>query len=257
MLTEFLLQRPTLAALARPERVADAGRVALKAESSQSAIPSSAYQLELSSGAQKALQEAQISRPEVMGSQPAEKDSSDNKNSSTQKELTPDDQRKVEELKKIDQEVRTHEQAHLSAAGGYARGGAHYDYAAGPDGNRYAVAGHVNLDTGREASPEATIQKAQIVRKAALAPANPSSSDRQIAASMTQMATEARQEMLQEVRGSGANSSHTATSESADASPSSSSEEPTQPPVVRHSGIQAYQATQRLEFSIPAFSWFA
>ncbi|MCL2281748.1 MAG: hypothetical protein FWC26_00340, partial [Fibromonadales bacterium] len=98
------------------------------------------------------------------------------------KELSEREQKQVEELKKIDRKVKVHEQAHLSAAGGYARGGANYDYVTGPDGKRYANAGHVNLDTGPERTPEATIRKAETIRKAALAPADPSPSDRQIAA---------------------------------------------------------------------------
>ncbi|GBU26198.1 hypothetical protein R83H12_02892 [Fibrobacteria bacterium R8-3-H12] len=56
-------------------------------------------------------------------------------------ELSEEDKKKVEELKKIDKKVHVHEQAHLSAAGGYARGGANYDYVTGPDGNRYANSG--------------------------------------------------------------------------------------------------------------------
>ena len=110
-------------------------------------------------------------------------------------ELSEEDQRKVDELEKIDRKVRTHEQAHLSAAGGYARGGANYSLVTGPDGKRYANAGHVNIDTSPERTPEATIRKAETVRKAALAPADPSPSDRQIAADATKMAQDAQKEL--------------------------------------------------------------
>jgi len=112
-------------------------------------------------------------------------------------ELSEEDQRKVEELKKIDKRVHAHEQAHLSAAGGYARGGANYDYVTGPDGNRYANSGHVNLDTGREKTPEATIRKANIIQKAALAPADPSPSDKEIAANAAKMAADAQKEIAE------------------------------------------------------------
>jgi len=112
-------------------------------------------------------------------------------------ELSEDDKRKVEELKKIDKRVHTHEQAHLSAAGGYARGGANYDYVTGPDGNRYANAGHVNIDTSKEKTPEATLRKASIVQKAALAPADPSPADKEIAANAAKMATEAQKEIAE------------------------------------------------------------
>ncbi|MCL2260718.1 MAG: hypothetical protein FWC15_05095 [Fibromonadales bacterium] len=116
-------------------------------------------------------------------------------NASGAKELTEEDQRRVEELKKIDKKVRVHEQAHVSAAGGYARGGANYNFVTGPDGKRYASSGHVNLDTSPERTPEATIRKADVIRKAALAPAEPSTADRQIAADATKMAQNAQREL--------------------------------------------------------------
>lgn len=78
--------------------------------------------------------------------------------------------------------MRSHEQAHLAAAGQYAAGGASFSYITGPDGKRYADSGSVPIDTGREKTPEATIQKMRTIKRAALAPANPSAADRQIAA---------------------------------------------------------------------------
>jgi len=119
-------------------------------------------------------------------------------NKKGEQELSEEELRMIEELKKIDKKVHTHEQAHLSAAGGYARGGAHYDYVTGPDGNKYANSGHVNLDTSREKTPEATIRKANIIQKAALAPADPSPADKQIAANAAKMATDAQQELAEE-----------------------------------------------------------
>lgn len=106
-----------------------------------------------------------------------------------------EEQRAVEQLKQRDMEVRTHEQAHLANAGQYAAGSAQYTYQKGPDGRRYAIGGEVPIDVSKESTPEATIQKMQTVRKAALAPASPSSADRQIAASATQAEAQARQEM--------------------------------------------------------------
>ena len=70
-----------------------------------------------------------------------------------------------------DREVRAHEQAHKSVAGGHARGGPFYEFQNGPDGQQYAVGGYVNIDTSEEGTPEATLQKAAVVRRAALAPA--------------------------------------------------------------------------------------
>jgi hypothetical protein len=115
--------------------------------------------------------------------------------SEEKEELSEEEKKEIEELKKVDKNVHVHEQAHLSAAGGYARGGANYEYTTGPDGKRYAVAGHVNMDTGPEKTPEATIRKAETIRRAALAPADPSSADRQIAAEASKMAQEAQREI--------------------------------------------------------------
>ncbi|MCG8653471.1 MAG: hypothetical protein MI861_26770 [Pirellulales bacterium] len=98
-------------------------------------------------------------------------------------ELTPEEQEVVQELAARDREVRAHEQAHLAAAGPYARGGPSYSFQTGPDGRNYAIGGEVQIDTSPvEGDPEATIRKAQIVRAAALAPAEPSSQDRAVAA---------------------------------------------------------------------------
>ena len=140
---------------------------------------------------------------ELLGSSKA-KDEKDEENGkkerdlSGKEELSEEDKRKVKELEKIDRHVHVHEEAHLNAAGGYARGGANYDYVTGPDGKRYANAGHVNLDTGPEREPEATIRKADIIRRAALAPADPSPSDRQIAADAVKMGQKAQTELARQ-----------------------------------------------------------
>ncbi len=109
-------------------------------------------------------------------------------------ELT-EEEGEVRELKQRDAEVRRHEQAHLAAAGQYARGGANFTYERGPDGRLYATGGEVPIDVGEERTPEATIRKARIVRRAALAPANPSPQDRGIAAQAERLETRARREL--------------------------------------------------------------
>lgn len=43
--------------------------------------------------------------------------------------------------------MRAHEQAHKTAAGGLAQGGATFEYQTGPDGKQYAVSGEVKIDT--------------------------------------------------------------------------------------------------------------
>jgi hypothetical protein len=72
--------------------------------------------------------------------------------------------------------VRAHEQAHLVAAGRYASSGGTFPYETGSD---YAVGGEVAIDTSAIAGdPEATLRKMEQIRRAALAPANPSGQDR-------------------------------------------------------------------------------
>jgi len=108
--------------------------------------------------------------------------------------LTEAEQKQVEELRDRDREVRTHEQAHKAAAGQYATSGPTYSYQTGPDGKRYAVGGQVGIDLSTEETPDQTIAKMAVVRRAALAPAEPSSQDRKVAAQASQIANEARAE---------------------------------------------------------------
>ncbi|MFD2631241.1 putative metalloprotease CJM1_0395 family protein [Idiomarina piscisalsi] len=109
---------------------------------------------------------------------------------------------KVDELKSRDQEVRVHEQAHAAVGGQYA-GSPSYEYERGPDGKSYAVGGEVQIDVSPvQGDPQATIQKMQVVRRAALAPAQPSAADRAIAADAANKATQARAELAkQQVQG--------------------------------------------------------
>jgi hypothetical protein len=113
--------------------------------------------------------------------------------SSSEDRLAIEDLENLRLLKIRDREVRNHEQAHLSAAGRYSRGGASFSFKKGPDGHSYAVGGAVSIDVSRESSPEATILKMQTVRRAALAPQNPSASDRRIAVQASINESKARQ----------------------------------------------------------------
>lgn len=118
-----------------------------------------------------------------------------------QSELSEDEKRLVDDLKKTDQRVRTHEQAHMSAGGGYA-GAAQYQYAAGPDGKQYAVGGEVSIDTSPiPDNPQATVAKMQTVRGAALAPADPSGADRAVAAAASKMEADARRQLTEKMSG--------------------------------------------------------
>ncbi|WP_409525055.1 putative metalloprotease CJM1_0395 family protein [Nitrincola sp. MINF-07-Sa-05] len=106
-----------------------------------------------------------------------------------------EERRVAEELTQIDREVRQHEAAHKAAAGSYA-GVVRYEFERGPDGQLYAVGGEVSIDTSPVPDdPEATLEKAEIVLRAALAPADPSPQDLRVAASARTMAAEARAEI--------------------------------------------------------------
>ncbi len=97
--------------------------------------------------------------------------------------LSEDELKQLEKLKKRDQVVRAHERAHIAAGGPYVRGGARYVYQRGPDGRLYAIGGEVSIDVSPVPNdPEATIRKMQVIKRAALAPAQPSPQDYHIAA---------------------------------------------------------------------------
>ncbi len=111
-------------------------------------------------------------------------------------ELTQEEEKQVAELKARDAEVRAHEQAHVAASGGLTNGPIHYEYQRGPDNQQYAIGGHVSIDTSPvPGDPEKTIQKAQTIRRSALAPAEPSGADKRIAAKASSMEQEARTEL--------------------------------------------------------------
>ena len=105
-------------------------------------------------------------------------------------------QQEIQRLAQRDREVKAHEQAHAAVGGVYASQ-PHYDYVKGPNGVRYATSGHVNIDVSPiEGDPQATLEKMQTVARAALAPAQPSSSDRAVAAKANRLAAQARSEMI-------------------------------------------------------------
>ena len=109
--------------------------------------------------------------------------------------LSEAEQRQVAELKERDREVRAHEMAHVAAGAGLVTRGASYTYQTGPDGQRYAIGGEVGIDTSPGRTPEETLAKAERIRAAALAPAEPSGQDRQVAAQASRMAVDARLEI--------------------------------------------------------------
>ena len=102
------------------------------------------------------------------------------------------DQETIRNLKKREQAVIKHENAH-AIAGGALAGRPIYEYTQGPDGKRYITGGHVNMRSNSlETDPEKRIQQAQTLYRAALAPADPSPQDRLVAVNAKQLEMEAR-----------------------------------------------------------------
>ena len=112
-------------------------------------------------------------------------------------ELSLEEQRIVSELQAADTNVRAHEAAHMAAGGGLTSP-ASYTYERGPDNKMYAVAGEVGISTGEGNTPQESLNKAQTIRRAALAPADPSPQDLKVAAQAASMEMNARAEILQE-----------------------------------------------------------
>ena len=121
-------------------------------------------------------------------------ESNEQENSNNQYELTQDQKMQVIELQRRDLEVRTHEAAHMSAGAGLTTG-ASYSYQRGPDNKMYAIGGEVGIDTSPGKTPEETLKKAAQIKRAALAPAQPSSADLQVAATATNMELDAKMEI--------------------------------------------------------------
>jgi hypothetical protein len=110
-------------------------------------------------------------------------------------QLSDEERKQVDKLKARDREVRAHEQAHQAAGGQYA-GAASYTFQKGPDGRSYAVGGEVPIDASEiKGDPQATIDKMQQVKAAALAPVEPSGQDRKVAALADAKIAQARAEL--------------------------------------------------------------
>jgi hypothetical protein len=114
------------------------------------------------------------------------------------KPLTDSELREVRDLERRDRQVRSHERAHVAAGGNLVLGGIRYQFERGPDGDRYAVSGEVSIDTSSQGSPEETLHKMARVKRAALAPAQPSATDRAVAAEASVKEMKARTELRTE-----------------------------------------------------------
>lgn len=148
---------------------------------------------------QEQVEVSQARREEVSRSEELRQEAETRESRRSEEQLQEDIQL-IRELAARDREVRNHEQAHMAVGGQYA-GPMTLQYERGPDGKRYAVGGEVAIDVSKvPGDPQATREKAEQVRRAALAPAEPSPQDRQVAALATQIAIEAQSELRQQER---------------------------------------------------------
>ncbi len=164
------------------QQLSDSDRVAKNAEAQSQIIGSKDEKSE-----QEGKQNRDIQNTETKGS--------DDTQSKQEAKQEIQDQAVIRELASIDRKVRAHEQAHASVGGALA-GAPSYTYKTGPNGVRYAVAGEVPIQISAvPGNPQATISNAEQVRRAALAPADPSPTDRRVAASAQALAAKARYEI--------------------------------------------------------------
>ncbi|AGZ81596.1 putative metalloprotease CJM1_0395 family protein [Campylobacter fetus] len=126
-----------------------------------------------------------------------DKNNNNKKDEKNVTQLSDEEKLQVAKLQKRDAEVRTHEASHMAAGAGLTSGTS-YTYQKGPDSKMYAVGGEVGIDTSPGNTPEETIQKAQQIKRAALAPSSPSPADLKIAANAASMEVSAKAQMQQE-----------------------------------------------------------
>jgi hypothetical protein len=129
----------------------------------------------------------------VTGDNQKQRDDDSGKDHDEKQELKQESEL-IKQLKAREREVIRHEQAHASVGGQYA-GSPQYDYEKGPDNRSYINGGEVSIDTSEEATPQQTLRKAEIIMRAALAPAQPSGQDRKVAADAAAMALKAQAEI--------------------------------------------------------------
>ena len=149
-------------------------------------------------------------------------------------ELSLEEQRIVSELQAADTNVRAHEAAHMAAGGGLTSP-ASYTYERGPDNKMYAVAGEVGISTGEGNTPQESLNKAQTIRRAALAPADPSPQDLKVAAQAASMEMNARAEIMQEKMAQNSQNQNNNNNEASAENSNTNSAENSRIPSINHS----------------------
>lgn len=96
--------------------------------------------------------------------------------SSSAQDLDPVEEAVVNQLRARDSAVRQEEEAHAAAAGPYGSA-PQYTYQIGPDGNVYAIGGHVDVSVSMSGSAAERDRALSTLQNAALAPNAPSGAD--------------------------------------------------------------------------------
>lgn len=191
----------------------------------------------------------QTTKQEAAQNNPRETEEKE-QNRQTPQQLTEEEKRLLEELKARDREVRAHEAAHRAVGGQYVRGGISYTYQHGPDGNPYAIGGEVSIDASSvPGDPQATVEKAEQVKRAALAPVDPSAQDQAVAAQASQMASQARAE-IQQQRGEEFQRGNDDQEETADSAQNAQSTGSDNPQVARYESVAALESDPSTEAAL-------
>jgi hypothetical protein len=116
-----------------------------------------------------------------------------------EKDLTIKEKLEVVSLKQQERSVREHERAHLRSARNLAISQPTFEYKEGPDGEKYVVHGEVKIDsTSVDGDAEEVLEKARKIQNTALAPADPSSKDLQVAARARILESKAQRKLNRE-----------------------------------------------------------
>ncbi|MBN1971608.1 MAG: hypothetical protein JXR48_12610 [Candidatus Delongbacteria bacterium] len=114
-------------------------------------------------------------------------------NEKTDTQSDSSDNEEIDKLKRREMVVKAHEQSH-AAAGAMSP---NYTYTTGPDGKQYITGGEADINLSKGSTPEETIANAEKVKRAALAPSEPSAQDRAVAREAEAMILEAKKEILE------------------------------------------------------------
>ncbi|MCP4269219.1 MAG: hypothetical protein GY777_27230 [Candidatus Brocadiaceae bacterium] len=124
----------------------------------------------------------QENEEKAQGSKKADNDTKTNVDG---RQPSPEEQKEIEKIRKNSRNVKRRELVYRAVVGNHVRGAASFQYETGPDGMKYAIAGHTAIDTRPIINnPEASIRKAQAIKRTKI--------DQSVAVEVEKMEREAR-----------------------------------------------------------------